>query len=1092
MLTILIPMAGAGSRFAKCHYQQAKPFINLDGKPMIEWVLANLLENVNLPQSTQLIFLLREEHLSFFPLLQEIVNGYQPFIKVSYRSVPAVTEGAACTTLIAEQTEGSLLIVNSDQYLEWDAQDYFHTLQERKDDGNIVTFFCQNDPKWSYLQMENGHVTQIREKEPISTEASVGIYFWREARDYFTFAKEMIQKNIRVNNEFYVAPVYNQAIAQGKQFSFYQVKEMHSLGVPADLTNFCYNVIRPKKQRFLSDLPTKYPLHFIAHRGNILGPSAKENQPDYLLEAAEHFDVEVDIWYHQNQWWTGHDQPEYPVSLEFLQHPRFWLHCKSIATLQKITQEYPKGHYFFHQTDNATLTSRGLIWTYPGQEVGLHSVAVALTPDEVKRVSKKCQIVCSDYPIYFGEVARFPFSKRSKALIFDLDGVLIESKDLHYQTFNQAIAEVAGEKYLLEYEEHLALYDGLSTRQKLAKMSLLKQLPIETHDKIFSRKQELSSGAFASLPINQNVAITLQKLKAAGFCLGVASNCIRSSIFLLLKRIGILNEIDLILSNEDVSKAKPDGEIYAKAASCFGCLPSEVIAIEDSKKGFEAVRRAGLELIQVSSPKDITLSFLLPKIFAIEAKYKKLKYIFPLAKRTTSFWISGNEALPTEIPLQLADIQGKPLLSHAIENLQSEHPNKEYSFMVQKNIRMKYSLDSTLIASTKYAATEIISVTTDQLGAAATVNLTKLGDNDSVLISDGSHIIEWPTAGGLEDFFLFVRKKSALAGVIVHYDTDSRWSYIEQDGNDLDRVKMIHEKNPVSSLACAGTYYWYSSVNIANTIKYLLGQEPKRKIFISDVLNVEIRLGHRVVYYPVKKVWSLRSLEEIQLYANSRLTWNFNQENRALSQKKRAAFLQKQNILSLEEKKCWAAYVLCENNFLPTHQLYYLQDSLRRILQKKAVVFDSLHWTFMQLIKFDLEGKVHVPEDYATIVAGIIANTLPLLTIQFHLMTFTPEGCILLGTPSKDVNQAREEVRRELRQIDYPCYEPYRSSLVHMTLARFTSPLNEQEINDLLILEKKVEHASFGTLNVTEVDISQGTYLMKKGDLKDVVRVKLN
>lgn len=236
MLNIVIPMAGRGSRFAKEGYIMPKPLIDVHGKPMIERVTENILPVCE----HRFIYLCLREHLEKYELerrLQEISPGC---IVVS---VDQVTEGAACTVLLAERyidNTDSLMIANSDQYVDIDINEYLKAIGEN--DGLIMTMYA-DDPKWSFIQFnEDKLVTVVREKEVISNEATVGIYNFKKGSDFVKYAHQMIERNIRSNGEFYVAPVYNEMIADGKKVNFYNIGSedngMYRLGIPSDLEKF--------------------------------------------------------------------------------------------------------------------------------------------------------------------------------------------------------------------------------------------------------------------------------------------------------------------------------------------------------------------------------------------------------------------------------------------------------------------------------------------------------------------------------------------------------------------------------------------------------------------------------------------------------------------------------------------------------------------------------------------------------------------------------------------------------------------------------------------------------------------------------------
>jgi len=236
MLNILIPMAGLGSRFSKNGYKYPKPLIDVNGIPMIQCVIKNLNLHGNY------IFLVLREHYEKYYLkyLLPLIcceNNCEIII------VDSVTEGACCTALLAKKiinTNDELIIANSDQFiLGWMANNFFNYVNIKQADGAILTFI-DDDSKWSFVKLNKNSniISQVAEKKPISNIASVGIYYWKKGSDFVESAEKMIQQNIRVNNEFYIAPTYNILINEGKKIYNYPIAEMHGLGTPEDLNRF--------------------------------------------------------------------------------------------------------------------------------------------------------------------------------------------------------------------------------------------------------------------------------------------------------------------------------------------------------------------------------------------------------------------------------------------------------------------------------------------------------------------------------------------------------------------------------------------------------------------------------------------------------------------------------------------------------------------------------------------------------------------------------------------------------------------------------------------------------------------------------------
>tara|TARA_R110000796_G_scaffold195034_1_gene311488 strand:- start:4136 stop:4849 length:714 start_codon:yes stop_codon:yes gene_type:complete len=231
-MNILIPMAGAGSRFEKAGYTFPKPLIEIHGKPMIQKVV----ENLNI--EGRFIFLVQKDHYERYAL-KYLLPLIAPGCEII--QVDGVTEGAACTTLLAKKfidNDTPLITANSDQFIEWewDTEDCWS--QAFDSDGGMLTFKATH-PKWSFAKLgEDGYITEVAEKKPISDTATVGVYHWAKGSDYVKYAEQMIKKDVRVNNEFYVCPVFNEAIEDGKKIKSVPIKNMWGLGTPEDLRYF--------------------------------------------------------------------------------------------------------------------------------------------------------------------------------------------------------------------------------------------------------------------------------------------------------------------------------------------------------------------------------------------------------------------------------------------------------------------------------------------------------------------------------------------------------------------------------------------------------------------------------------------------------------------------------------------------------------------------------------------------------------------------------------------------------------------------------------------------------------------------------------
>ena len=239
-MNILIPMAGAGKRFADAGYIFPKPLIEINNKPMIQWVI----ESLNI--EGKFIFIVQKEHQEKFNI-KSVLKILKPNCEII--ELDKITEGAACTTLLAKKyinNKNPLIIANSDQFIKWNSAKTIYDFTSKNLDGGILTFESIH-PKWSYAKCDkNQIVEEVAEKKVISKNATVGVYYWRYGSDYVKFAENMIKKNIRVNNEFYVCPVFNEAIKKNKIIKISEIEEMWGLGTPQDLQNFIQNYLTRK------------------------------------------------------------------------------------------------------------------------------------------------------------------------------------------------------------------------------------------------------------------------------------------------------------------------------------------------------------------------------------------------------------------------------------------------------------------------------------------------------------------------------------------------------------------------------------------------------------------------------------------------------------------------------------------------------------------------------------------------------------------------------------------------------------------------------------------------------------------------------
>ena len=196
---------------------------------------------------------------------------------------------------------------------------------------------------------------------------------------------------------------------------------------------------------------------------------------------------------------------------------------------------------------------------------------------------------------------------RYSAIVFDMDGVLVDARDWHFESLNEAL-RIFGEE--ISRDEHESRFDGLPTKVKLRMLEDDGRIPAGLATQIESVKQERTLRAAARLCFpNLEHLIMLAELKRSGYKIGVATNSIRSSASAMLNFAGVLESLDVLVTNEDVERAKPDPAIYLKACESLGMNPNQILVFEDNQYGIAAAKAAGCDVVRVESPLQLNLPF---------------------------------------------------------------------------------------------------------------------------------------------------------------------------------------------------------------------------------------------------------------------------------------------------------------------------------------------------------------------------------------------------------------------------------------------------------------------------------------------------
>jgi HAD superfamily hydrolase (TIGR01509 family) len=445
-----------------------------------------------------------------------------------------------------------------------------------------------------------------------------------------------------------------------------------------------------------------------------------------------------------------------------------------------------------------------------------------------------------------------------KLIIFDLDGVLVEAKNIHFEALNMALKE-----YAISWDEHLSIYDGLKTNQKLEMLHQRKGLPKEYFKNIWEEKQKYTLEALKNLNQSNILIGCMDLLSKDGYILAVCSNSIRKTVLTVLSRLGIIEYFDLILSNEDVGNSKPHPEIYWSAMSKMNVLPEETLIIEDSPYGLLAANRSNSHILRVKSPNDVFYGSINNKILEInlinknmKSKWidKKLNVLIPMAGLGTRFKEAGYT-----FPKPLIDIKNKPMIQVVVENLNID---ANFIFVVQKEHREKYNLDLMLnLISPNCKIIETDSVTE---GAACTALLAKdFIDNDCPLFfANSDQFVEWDST----EFMYKMNESDADGGIVTFESTHPKWSFAKLDENG--NVMEVAEKKPISNIATVGYYYWKQGSDFVKYAERMIEKNIRvnNEFYVCPVFNQAIEDGKKIKTFNVQGMWGLGTPEDLNTF----------------------------------------------------------------------------------------------------------------------------------------------------------------------------------------------------------------------------------
>lgn len=443
-----------------------------------------------------------------------------------------------------------------------------------------------------------------------------------------------------------------------------------------------------------------------------------------------------------------------------------------------------------------------------------------------------------------------------KLILFDLDGVLIDSKGTHYRTLNSALGSVGN--FTITSEEHLNIYSGLKTRQKLNEISKNKGLPLESHDFVYNRKQELTLNEIRKLKRQSHIVELFKSLHEKGYKIGVCSNSTRSTVLTALAKTDLIEYCSVIVSDEDVGNTKPHPEMYWKAMSMMNFLPEETIIIEDSPLGLLAAERSRATYIRVTDPSQVTIENVIPKINGkpIMNKWKdeKLNVLIPMAGAGSRFTEAGYI-----FPKPLIDVNGVPMIQLAVDSLGLD---ANFIFVVQKSHRNQFNLDTVLgLIAPNCKIVEVDGITE---GAACTALLAKefINNDAPLFFANSDQYVEWNPV----EFMYKMQETQSDGGIVTFKATHPKWSFAKVD--EYGFVTEVAEKNPISDNATVGYYYWKRGSDFVKYAEQMIEKDVRvnNEFYVCPVFNGAIEDGKKIRIHEAIKMWGLGTPEDLEYY----------------------------------------------------------------------------------------------------------------------------------------------------------------------------------------------------------------------------------
>jgi len=438
----------------------------------------------------------------------------------------------------------------------------------------------------------------------------------------------------------------------------------------------------------------------------------------------------------------------------------------------------------------------------------------------------------------------------NRLFIFDLDGVLVDSKKIHYDALNEALSAI-DKRYNISLNDQKEIFEGLTTNQKLQILTQTRGLPEYKYDLIWKQKQLNSISFFQELKPDIELVDIFKIIKNNNIKICVASNSIELTVKTCLESLGLIDFIDYYISNEHGVSPKPSPDMYIKCMKECGASTRNTVIFEDSYIGRLGAFKSGARVISIKNRKDLTIEKITDEI---NKQVKKINVLIPMAGEGSRFKAAG-----FDLPKPLIDVNGISMIETVYKNIGiSAH----YIFIAQKKDIDKYEIKEHL---SKFCMDFTLVEQDGKLdGATKSCLLAKnIIDNDSPLvIANSDQYVKWNPNFVIHQFI-----NSGIDGsILTFYSTDTKWSYAKN--NEHGVVSAVAEKNVISDQATCGIYYWKKGSDFVNYAEKMIQKNIKtnNEFYVCPTYNEAIEDEKIIITHKVEEMHGLGTPDDLKAF----------------------------------------------------------------------------------------------------------------------------------------------------------------------------------------------------------------------------------